>query len=630
MCGIAGQWSVVQGAYDSGAIEFNVKKMCKAIRHRGPDGNGLYRDESNPVVMGHQRLSIIDLEQGAQPMSDLAKRCWITYNGEIYNYLELREVLQRKGYPFRTRSDTECIIYAYLEWGEACVEKLNGMFAFAIWDKSKRKLFCARDRIGIKPFYYFWDQQQFVFCSELKGMLANPTINLGICDSAVIDYLRLGYTQGPKTAVDKIFKLSPGHTLSVQNGNLAKKTYWTVGTGQAGYSGLSFESASEALFNKLSGSVKGCLLGDVPVGAFLSGGVDSTGIVAMMANAGQHAFTTQCVGFKQQRLDEREYAREVANFFGTEHTESLVEFDVAREIEKVLWHLDEPNADASAIPTYFLCQETSTKVKVALSGDGGDELFAGYNWYQEIYQLTKFDAVVPAWLRHLVFKNLSMKFPYSYRGATLLKNLGEDSVHRHINLTGSLHDAEIEALFSRKGHYHCHPLSALYKRAPCHWDAIKTAQWVDLQSYLVEGILMKVDKMSMAHSLEVRVPILDHEVVEFTFQLPTRYKLMSGDRKRILKSCLKNSVPARMMNRKKQGFSVSLREWLLGDLKEYVGDFLLSGSTTPSGMFDVSQTNKLWQALLHPRGRIDLSQHIWSLLCFEIWLDLNKRAIHAR
>ena len=624
MCGIAGHWSL-HSLLSKNQLSVNVQAMCMAVKHRGPDGHGLFVDANTTLALGHQRLSILDLETGQQPISNQQENIWLVFNGEIYNYRDLRVTLQSKGYIFRTRSDSETIVHAYSEWGENCVNHFQGMFAFALWDPSQQKLFCARDRLGIKPFYYYWNHTDFIFCSEIKGVMANNTVDKQLNYAALSDFLHMSFSPGPHTFFKQVQKLPAGHTLTVQGGKCNIKPYWSISQlqEQGGDEPLGFADACKQLRHKLSQAVNARLVSDVPIGAFLSGGVDSSVIVSLMSEYMDQPVLTHCVGFNSQSIDERKYAAFVSKAIGTRHWDALVDIDVGAKLDEIIWHMDEPFADASAIPTYYLCEAARKRVTVCLSGDGGDELFAGYNWYAELARLSRADRSIPAWMRTRLLGPMLTRVPYHLRGATFLKNIGLSPSQRHENLMSIFNRSHIERLLTDDVRSEIsiqpHPLEITYAQLPENDDDIKLAQLADMQTYLVEDILMKVDKMSMAHSLEVRVPLLDHNVVEFAFRQPTNYKMQGKSRKWLLKQSMSDLIPMEILDRKKQGFNVCLRDWLLDDLSERIGDLLLSSPRSKSGVFKTSEVEKLWKQFQHGGLQVDLSQHIWTLLCYEMW-----------
>lgn len=624
MCGIAGQLSYSNNV-SKDSIADSVLSMCRAIEHRGPDEHGLYVDESLPLVLGHQRLSILDLSTGQQPLKNKDEDLVIVFNGEIYNYKDLRSQLQAKGHTFLTQSDTEVIVLAYKEWGENCVSQLNGMFAFSVWDKKRRRLFCARDRLGVKPFYYYWDNKNFVFSSEIKGILANKLIEKTLNLKPLSSFLYTSYCPGEQTFFDNIYKLSPGHILTVDDSGINVQQYWSISDSAEKENKLSFNDASLTLRDNIEQSVHSSLMGDVPIGAFLSGGVDSSTVVALMSKFQNEPVLTHCVGFNSSdsTLDERAYAAEVAGLFSSNHWDDSVEIDVGESLDKIIWHMDEPYADSSAIPTFYLCAATRKRVKVCLSGDGGDEIFAGYNWYQDLLGLSQLTQKMPEWFKKSLIAPISEQLPYNLRGATFLKNISATPQVRHQNLTNCFDAQHIQRLLRgdifNEVNAQAHPLEKYYSDVAQTWDNVKAAQFVDMKSYLVEDILMKVDKMSMAHSLEVRVPLLEHKVVEFAFSQPSEYKMHGNQRKILLKNSMSDLLPNKIMDRKKQGFTAPLREWLLSDLKERVGDLLLTGQYSKSGVFKTKEVANLWRQFEMKGCRVDLSRHIWTLLCFEMW-----------
>jgi len=622
MCGICGVYSPDAG--DDARLRAGVTKMCKLIEHRGPDEHGVYVDEGQGLALGHQRLSIIDVSDGQQPLSNGDGSLWIVFNGEIYNYRDLRKRLVAKGYRFKTHSDTETILFAYSEWGEACVDHLQGMFSFVIWDAKKESVFCARDHVGVKPLYYYWDGTSFIFASELKAVIAHDLVKKEMNHDAIVNFLRLQYIPAPDTVFKNINKLPAAHTLLIRNGQLKIGKYWEIDIHSNAFSGGA-EEARQALRTRLQESVDMQLVSEVPIGAFLSGGTDSSVVVSLMNNKMRGAIKTQCVGFEQREYDERQYARYIADRFETDHSETMVHLAIDDELDKIIWHMDEPFADASAIPTYYLCREARKRVTVCLSGDGGDELFSGYNWYEELARLSRMDDKVPRSLRKTAGGLLFNHMPATLKGGTLLRNIAADLSTRHKNLRSYFSDSFIESLLvdapSYKPKEIVHPIDVLYSNIGKADDVVKAAQLVDFQSYMVEDILMKVDKMSMAHSLEVRVPILDHKVVELAFSLGTEMKMTPESRKIILKESVSDLIPREFFERKKQGFSVPMRYWLQNQLKERVGDFLLSGSTSQSGLFRQKSVESLWKQFSKQSYRIDLENHIWSLLSFELWYD---------
>jgi asparagine synthase (glutamine-hydrolysing) len=623
MCGICGFInSPIEQSRQS--AEETLGRMCEAIKHRGNDGHGKYIDSSIGLALGHQRLSIIDIDGGAQPLHNPAKKAWIVFNGEIYNYKLLRKELISLGHVFSTQSDTEVVLESYLEWGEKCVDKFRGMFAFAIWDDRHQILFCARDRIGMKPFYYYRDDKCFIFASEIKSLLKHPSVSSEQDPEALHNFLRYQYIPAPRTIYSKIKKLPAATKMTYrrQDDNLRLQQYWSISssTEEKPESGQDY---AEALYACIEESVSMHLNSDVPLGAFLSGGIDSSAIVGLMSRLSSEPVRTNTAKFTDSDFDESDYAQKVSEHFNTNHRETLVDMNVANDFEKIIYHLDEPFADASAIPSYYLCKEARERVTVCLSGDGGDELFAGYNWYSELMRLQQFNNLVPT----SIAKGLSSVFgrilPNTFRGARFAENIGLSPFEQHRNLMSTFTEAEVNRLcIQRLGSeqetsYPFEQANKSFKGKPS--DVVKMAQTIDLQTYLVEDILMKVDKMSMAHGLEVRVPLLDHKVVELAMGMSTSLKIQGNHRKAILKSSFQNLMPTEVLNRPKQGFSAPIDQWLKDDLREMFGDLLLSPNTKDSGMFDRKEVGKLWRKFSNNKLHVGLSDKLWTLLCYEVW-----------
>lgn len=621
MCGICGSLGPANWQPREQA-ESIVKSMCASIAHRGNDGHGIFQDPGKGIALGHQRLSIIDIEGGAQPLNDNNNKAWIVFNGEIYNFKALREDLRKLGFQFRTQSDTEVVLQAYLAWGEACVEKLQGMFAFAIWDIRDNSLFCVRDRLGMKPFYYYWDGQHFVFGSEIKALLKHPLVKREQDTAAFRSYLQFQYIPAPDTIYENIKKLPAATTLKIKSGDFKTRQYWNIGAFSEN-THLSEVEFIDRLHECLESSVSTHMNSDVPLGAFLSGGIDSSAIVGLMSKANASPIETFTARFNDDVYDESQYAAAVSKHFHTSHRELTINMNVKEDLENIIYHLDEPFADASAIPTYYICREARKNVTVCLSGDGGDELFAGYNWYSELLRLQKINRLVPNTVTKVLSSLLGSLMPGTYPGASLIANIGLTPQSQHMNLMSCFSNNEIERL--------CHLTSGsiskqdnVIKTAYQGFtgkgdDVVKMAQTIDIQTYLVEDILMKVDKMSMAHGLEVRVPMLDHQLVELAVSIPTAMKIQGGHRKMILKSSVENFVPEAIMNRPKQGFSAPVEQWLNEDLRNMFGDLLLSPNTKDSGMFDRKEVEKLWHKFSHNKLHVGLSERLWTLLCYETW-----------
>ncbi len=600
-----------------------VTAMNRSIEHRGRDGSGVYLDVNNGLLLGHQRLSIIDIEGGVQPLTDIDGRATIVFNGEIYNYKQLRKELTSLGNRFKTKSDTEVLLLAYLQWGDSCLTRLRGMFAFAIWDQQKKKLFCARDRAGIKPFYYYWDGKFFIFASEIKAILQHPKVRVSKNLNALSHYLQFQYIKSPETIYDTIFKLPAAHSLLLQSNKLILNQYWNINSIDI-IDNISESEAIEKVSAILEESVLIHLNSDAPLGAFLSGGVDSAAIVALMEKNQSKPLSTYTAKFNNPFFDESIEAKNLANFYKTNHIESVVDINISEDFEKIIYHLDEPFADASAIPTYYLCREASLHVKVCLSGDGGDELFAGYNWYSELLKLQSLQNQLPHFMASGISSLLRHTLPSTYKGAEFIKNLGYKPEQQHINLMSYFGEQELAKLCNFSlidSSIDKYEKSQISNKTG---DIIKDAQRYDFETYLSEDILMKVDKMSMAHGLEVRVPLLDHHVVEAAMGIPTRYMINKNKRKIVFKKGLKNLVPEATLNRKKKGFSAPINQWLNGELNEQFGDLLLSPNSKGSAMFDRKQVEILWKKSQNSSIHVGINEKLWTLFCFEMWQSVYQ------
>jgi asparagine synthase (glutamine-hydrolysing) len=619
MCGICG-FSGPKGWLSQSKSEFFIKNMMESIRHRGDDDNGYYIDNESGVGLGHQRLSIIDIQGGAQPISSRNERAHIVFNGEIYNYKALRKELVKSGYRFKTDSDTEVLLNSYLHWGENCVQHLRGMFSFAIWDSSNGVLFCARDRLGIKPLYYFWDGVHFIFASEIKAILRHPAFKPEQNLEALTSYLRFQYIPQPQTIYKNVKKLPAAHTLVLQNNAVSIGSFWSLDA-EHNHAEMNRNDYSDILRSELTQAVNMHMVSDVPLGAFLSGGVDSTIVLALMAHSSDKPIKTHTASFESLGYDESRYAYDAAHYYKSDHLETPVEITVKNDLEKIIYHLDEPFADASAVPTYYLCEAARSRVKVALSGDGGDELFAGYNWYGELDRLNRWGQLVPGSILGLIQLMLGKILPTTFRGATFVKNLNLSPLQQHLNLMTHFNHNELEQLCqfdTSKYAQEEESFQAVYSQGNAR-DVVRLAQLADIRTYLVEDILMKIDKMSMAHGLEVRVPFLDHRVVELSMNIPTSMKISGDNRKLILKRSMETMVPRKFLKRRKQGFSAPVGKWLGDDLKEMFGDLLLSSNTRSSGLFNQKEVERLWNLSLNNRFHVGLHQKLWTLLCYEVW-----------
>jgi len=623
MCGISG---IVYHDRHRPVILDDLKRMCNTLVHRGPDDEGFFVDQN--VGLGMRRLNVIDLATGHQPISNEDGRLWIVFNGEIYNYPELRKELEEKGHRFSTNTDTETIVHAYEEYGEHCVTKLNGMFAFAIWDCRKQKLLLARDRLGIKPLYYFLDNRHLVFGSELKAILEHREVPRAIDLEALDSYLTFEYIPAPLSIFKGIKKLPPGHTLVLQDGKASIRQYWDLSFER--FEGRE-EDLSQALYDLVKDSVRMRLISDVPLGAFLSGGIDSSAIVCMMSELMNQPVKTFSIGFDDPSYNELRYARAVAKHFGTDHHELTIKPDVVNLVEDLVRYLDEPLADVSVFPTYLVSQLARENVTVVLSGDGGDELFAGYDWYLaekiEQYYRGLPSAVRTRWLPQVV----SLIPPSSRKKGLInkLKRFVEGSVLpdslRHFRWNVFMTEVNKDNLYSeelKRSASHFNPYSRFiaYLKAFEEADPLWQQQFADIKTYLPDDILVKVDRMSMANSLEARTPFLDYRVVEFAARLPSHLKLNGFKTKYLLKQCMAKKLPAATLNRKKEGFSIPIKNWLRQELRPLMHDVLSPERIKREGLFNASYVEKLKAE--HLNGNANHSHQLWSLMIFEIWRDM--------
>jgi len=623
MCGICGIYSFEADPRIDGAL---LERMTDSLVHRGPDEAGYFVDRA--IGLGHRRLSIIDVAAGQQPIFNEDRTCCIIFNGEIYNYQPLREFLLGKGHLFQTQSDTEVILHLYEELGEACVEQLRGMFAFAIWDQSRRALFLARDRLGVKPLYYSLHQGRCVFGSEIKAIVCDPSIPREIDLQATDQYFSLLYIPAPRTIFRHIHKLPPAHTLTVTKEGARLREYWDVRFEPEMHSGASEEALCQQLGELLSEAVKIRLVSEVPLGAFLSGGIDSATVVALMAKAGSDPVNTCAIGFREDQFNELPYARLVANHHKTNHHEYVVDPQIAEVLEKLSWHFDEPFADASAVPTYYVSKMARERVTVALSGDGGDENFAGYRRYYFDRLENRLREYLPAWLSPAVRTAASLYpkadwLPRPFRAKTLLNNLSLSPVEGYFNSVSSIGDTVKQRLYSRdylavlNGHDRAIDLFRRYFQKAANADPLSTIQYVDIKTYLVDDICAKVDRASMASSLEVRSPFLDHKLVEFAAAIPWQFKLRGRIGKYILKETVKHVLPEEVVHRRKMGFSIPVRQWLRRELSTFCREHLESLGRRRPELFDAGFMRRLHSE--HDSGLRDHSTVLWSLLAFELW-----------
>jgi asparagine synthase (glutamine-hydrolysing) len=550
----------------------------------------------------------------------------IVFNGEIYNFKALRDLLEQCGHRFTTQSDTEVILHAYEAYGERCVEHLRGMFAFAIWDETARRLFLARDRVGIKPLYYYWDGKTFLFASEMKAILQYPRVGRDLDPLALDDYFTYLYIPAPKTIFQRIRKLLPGHTLTVSERGVVEQEYWDLTF--APRADMQEDECAAGLAEKLREAVALHLMSDVPLGAFLSGGIDSSAVVSMMAGLLPQPVTTASVGFREAAFDELPYARLVAQRFRTKSYEKIVEAHTARILDTLVWHCDEPFADSSMVPTYYVSQVAREQVTVCLSGDGGDENFAGYRRYRFDVLENRLRSVMPAGIRCPVCRTLGRVYPKAdwlpqiFRAKTLLTNLSlspEEAYYHSMRWFTPEMKRRLyrDPLQKAVADYDPFTVMKAYFDRARGWEPLSRIQYVDIKTYLVDDILTKVDRASMAHALEVRVPFLVHEVMEYAASIPARFKLHRGEGKYILKQALRESLPAEILTRGKMGFSLPLSQWLRGDLKRLFEERVLSKDAFVGSLCDITPIRQWWAQ--HQRGTRDYSPHLWALLVLDCW-----------
>ena len=622
MCGIVGIFDI-RGRR---AIDVDLLgRMNESQHHRGPDEGGLHSEPG--VGLGHRRLSIIDLSSGHQPLFNEDESVVVVFNGEIYNFLELMPELQARGHRFRTRCDTEVIIHAWEEWGESCVERFRGMFAFALWDRNRQCLFLARDRLGVKPLYYAaLPGDQFIFASELKALLIHPALKRELDPRAVEDYFAYGYVPEPKTIFQAAHKLPPGHTLrlSRDDGKWAEpRRYWDIPF--VPLPKMTEADAAQELIARLRESIRIRLIAEVPLGAFLSGGVDSSAVVAMMAGESADPVNTCSIAFNDPDFNEERFAAQVAERYRTRHFVDRVESDDYDLIDTLAGVYDEPYADSSALPTYRVCQLARRHVTVALSGDGGDENLAGYRRYRWHAYEERLRGLLPLGLRRPVFGVLGRVYPKAdwaprvLRAKTTFEALARDGVEGYFHGVSVLGDDLRQRLFSptfRRGLQGYRAIEVMRQHArgaPDH--PLSRVQYLDMKTYLVGDILTKVDRASMAHALEVREPLLDHKLMEWWSGLPPDMKLRGREGKYIFKKALEPYLPRAVLYRPKMGFSVPLAAWFRGPLRERIRGAMMAPALRDSGIFNAPFLKEMVDQ--HQSGRRDYSAALWTVLMFE-------------
>ena len=649
MCGIAGVFNRGGAPVDMARLV----RMTRTLVHRGPDEEGYFVNgpgtgsappdatfrtcpgadpfrsgaTAGHVGLGHRRLSIIDLGSGQQPLCNEDGSVWVAFNGEIYNFQDLSAELVSLGHRFRTHSDTETIVHAYEQWGERCLERFRGMFAFALWDERRRTLLLARDRVGKKPLYYFADHERFVFGSEIKAILAAGGVPRDLDVTALSDYLSLLYVPSPKTILRAVRKLPAGHFAVVTASDVRVAPYWD----------LSFEDSleiperrmTEDLLAILDEATRLRMISEVPLGAFLSGGVDSSAVVGLMAQASEQPVITNSISFSVSKYNEAPYASRVAGLFGANHNEYHVTPDAIPVVEELAWHYDEPFADSSAVPTFYVSKTARERVTVALSGDGGDENFAGYRRYWFDLRENSVRNLLPGGLGRGLFGLVGRLYPKAdylpqvFRGKAFISNVARHPVDAYcFSMSAFYDDAKREVLSpdvsaALGGYRTADTFHDVYNAAPAR-DHLSRIQYLDVKTYLCEDILTKVDRASMAVSLEVRCPILDHVFMEYAARIPSRLKLVGKDGKHIFKKALKGLLPDDILYRKKMGFGVPILEWLRKDLGAYAEGLVLHGEASRL-LLRRSRLERLWSE--HQRGVRNWAAELWAVMMLNLWYD---------
>jgi len=603
-------------------------KMTTSLHHRGPDADGYYIDEG--VALGHRRLSIIDLDTGQQPIHNEDKTVYVIFNGEIYNFPELKRELEKRGHRFYTKTDTEVLVHLYEELGEGLLEKINGMFAFAIWDGKKSKLFLARDRIGIKPLYYAYNGNKLAFASEPKALLQLPWVEGRLDPQGLSHYLSYDFIPVPYCIYKDIRKVPPGHQIVYQNGDLRCERYWDLDLSDRFDWKLDGEEICELIWAEFCRGVKMRLISDVPLGVLLSGGIDSTSVLAALKHEGVDGVKTFSIGFEDPSFDEAKYFRRAATFFETEHHEEvLAPHKLIEIIPEVTSVLDEPLADASIMPTYLLSRFTKGYVKVALGGDGGDELFAGYPTYQA-FSLSRYYERFPRMIRYCIeaiVKKLPVSFDnmsFDFRAKKFIDGIAYPPVERNYIWLGTFSPAMKEELMTNGireewGDFNSFSVLHEYLKGKNFGSELGKLLYLDTKLYLQEGVLAKVDRASMAHGLEVRVPFLDHRFVELVTGLPERLKLKGFTTKYIWKKAIKDRIPDEIKKRRKKGFGIPIAKWLCGELKGLMLEMFSEERLKRQGIFNPSVVQRL--VADHLARRVDNRKKLWNLIIFQLWWD---------
>jgi asparagine synthase (glutamine-hydrolysing) len=624
MCGICGFCFP-----DKKQVDFDIlKKMTSALKHRGPDDEGYYLDAG--VALGHRRLSIIDLDTGKQPIHNEDETMYVVFNGEIYNFPEIKKELKERGHSFYTRTDTEVLIHLYEEMGNRLLEKINGMFAFAIWDGKRRRLFLARDRIGIKPLYYAYNGKALAFASEPKALLKLPWIEGGLDPHGLSHYLTYDFIPAPYSIYEDIRKVPPGHQVVYEDGEVRCERYWDLDLRDRFEGKLDEEEICELIWREFCRGVKMRLISDVPLGVLLSGGIDSTSVLAALRYEGVNDIKTFSIGFADPSFDESSYFRRAASFFETDHHEEvLAPPKLINIIPEVASILDEPLADASIMPTYLLSRFTRGYVKVALGGDGGDELFAGYPTYQA-FLLSRYYERIPRMTRSFieaVIKRLPVSFDnmsFDFRAKKFIHGIPYPPIERQYIWMGTFSREMQEELLTSQLNGNLRDFNSFhvlhdYLNGKAFSSELGKLLYLDTKLYLQDGVLVKVDRASMAHGLEVRVPFLDHQFAELVTGVPERFKLKGFTTKYIWKKAIKSRIPDEIGRRGKKGFGIPIAKWFCKELKGLLLELLSEERIKRQGIFNTSVVQRLISD--HLACRVDNRKKLWNLLIFQLWWD---------
>ena len=623
MCGIAG-WINLEPSQNDEAV---LHSMCERIVHRGPDSEGIWMDDT--VALGMRRLSIIDLHTGDQPVYSEDKSIVVMMNGELYNYREVKADLEKRGHKFVTQTDTEIVPHLYQEYGDDFVDHINGMYAISLWDTRKKRLVLARDRYGEKPLYYGVFDGKLIYASEPKALLAHPTVNAELDLDALRQYLSFDYVPAPRSIYKGISKLPAAHIMTVENGEIKTRRYWNLSFAKNGHK-PSLDKAASELRNLLSDAVRMRLVADVPLGILLSGGVDSSTVAAFATQHATETVKTFSIGFSEDSFDETRYAREVAAYLGTDHYEEILSAQKAGDlINEIGTWLDEPLSDGSLIPTYLLARFVRKHVTVALGGDGGDEIFAGYPMYYG-HKVAGAYRAIPQFLRSGLIEPVVRRLPVStknlsfdYKAKRFVKSANFETIQRHHSWFGSFSIDEQKPLLTENvlsqtsGDIYAGPRSLL---DICDaQDEIERMQYLDMNFYMAEDILTKVDRASMAVSLETRAPFLDPRIGQFAASLPLDYKLRGNKGKYILKKSVEGLLPSSILHRSKKGFGIPIAEWLKGRLNPLLHEMLAPARLKDQGLFEASHVQTLIAE--HEKGIASHHKQLWTLLVFQLWHD---------